>query len=86
VIRFEGVIRILLLLSTDDILATPFVLIGTIEQMAEQILGNRERYGLHRPRPLRRHVRSDHRARTHHQRLTTPTFSATDTIASHREP
>ena len=33
------------LMSTDEILATPFVLIGTIKQMAEQILGNRERYG-----------------------------------------
>ncbi|MGH3867474.1 MAG: TIGR03621 family F420-dependent LLM class oxidoreductase [Pseudonocardiaceae bacterium] len=33
------------LMSTDEILATPFVLIGTIEQMAEQILRNRERYG-----------------------------------------
>jgi hypothetical protein len=41
---------------------------------------------LHRPRHLRRHVRPGHRARTHNQRLTTPTFSATDTIASHCEP
>ena len=44
-IRFDGVIRILLLMSTEEILATRFVLIGTIEQMAEQILRNRERYG-----------------------------------------
>ena len=33
------------LMSTDEILATPFALIGTIKQMAEQILRNRERYG-----------------------------------------
>jgi probable F420-dependent oxidoreductase len=33
------------LMSADEILATPFVLVGTIEQMAEQILRNRERYG-----------------------------------------
>jgi probable F420-dependent oxidoreductase len=44
------------LMSTDEILATPFVLIGTIEQMAEQILRNRERYGftyytVHGPAP-----------------------------------
>jgi alkanesulfonate monooxygenase SsuD/methylene tetrahydromethanopterin reductase-like flavin-dependent oxidoreductase (luciferase family) len=33
------------LMSADEILATPFVLIGTIDQIAEQILRNRERYG-----------------------------------------
>jgi alkanesulfonate monooxygenase SsuD/methylene tetrahydromethanopterin reductase-like flavin-dependent oxidoreductase (luciferase family) len=33
------------LMSPDEILVTPFVLIGTIEQMAEQLLRNRERYG-----------------------------------------
>lgn len=33
------------LMPTDEILATPFVLIGTIKQMAEQLLRNRERYG-----------------------------------------
>jgi hypothetical protein len=32
-------------MSTDEILATPFVLIGTIDQIADQILRNRERYG-----------------------------------------
>jgi hypothetical protein len=32
-------------MSADEILATPFVLIGTIDQIAEQILRNRERYG-----------------------------------------
>ncbi len=33
------------LLSADDILETPFVVLGTVEQMAEQVLRNRERYG-----------------------------------------
>jgi hypothetical protein len=32
-------------MSADEILATPFVLIGTIDQIADQILRNRERYG-----------------------------------------
>jgi alkanesulfonate monooxygenase SsuD/methylene tetrahydromethanopterin reductase-like flavin-dependent oxidoreductase (luciferase family) len=32
------------LMTTNEILTTPFVLIGTIEQMAEQLLRNRERY------------------------------------------
>ena len=32
-------------MPAEEILATPFVLIGTVEQMAEQILRNRERYG-----------------------------------------
>ncbi|HYZ38490.1 MAG TPA: LLM class F420-dependent oxidoreductase [Pseudonocardiaceae bacterium] len=32
-------------MSAEQILATPFVFIGTVEQMAEQILRNRERYG-----------------------------------------
>ncbi|HJT03399.1 MAG TPA: TIGR03621 family F420-dependent LLM class oxidoreductase [Pseudonocardiaceae bacterium] len=32
-------------MTAEEILATPFVLIGTIEQMAEQIRRNRERYG-----------------------------------------
>jgi probable F420-dependent oxidoreductase len=33
------------LISTDEILRTPFVFIGTIEQMAQQVLGNQDRYG-----------------------------------------
>ncbi|MGH7743477.1 MAG: TIGR03621 family F420-dependent LLM class oxidoreductase [Candidatus Dormibacteria bacterium] len=33
------------LMSVDEILQTPFVFIGTIEQMAEQVLDNRDRYG-----------------------------------------
>ena len=32
-------------MTPDEILATPFVFIGTVEQMAEQVLRNRERYG-----------------------------------------
>jgi probable F420-dependent oxidoreductase len=32
-------------MSTDELLETPFVLIGTVEQMAEQILRNRDRFG-----------------------------------------
>ena len=32
-------------MSAEEILATPFVLFGTVEQMAEQILRNQERYG-----------------------------------------
>lgn len=32
-------------LPPEEILQTPFVLIGTIEQMAEQVLRNRDRYG-----------------------------------------
>ncbi|WP_433184313.1 LLM class F420-dependent oxidoreductase [Actinoallomurus sp. CA-150999] len=33
-------------LSADEILETPFVLIGTVDEMAERILRYRERYGL----------------------------------------
>ena len=33
------------LISPDEILQTPFVFIGTIEQMAQQVLGNHDRYG-----------------------------------------
>lgn len=33
------------LMTVDELLHTPFVLIGTIEEMAEQVLRNRERYG-----------------------------------------
>lgn len=32
-------------MSEDELLDTPFVLIGTVEEMAEQILRNRERFG-----------------------------------------
>jgi len=32
-------------MSTSEILTTPFVFIGTVEQMAEQVLRNRDRYG-----------------------------------------
>lgn len=32
-------------LGEDEILDTPFLLIGTVEQMAEQVLRNRERFG-----------------------------------------
>lgn len=32
-------------LSADEILETPFVLIGTVDEMAERILRYRERYG-----------------------------------------
>ena len=32
-------------MSAEQVLATPFVFIGTVEQMAEQILRNREPYG-----------------------------------------
>lgn len=32
-------------MSEDELLDTPFVLVGTVEQMAEQILRNRERFG-----------------------------------------
>ena len=32
-------------MSAEEILATPFMFIGTVEQMAEQVLRNRERYG-----------------------------------------
>lgn len=32
-------------MSPEDLLATPFVLIGTVEQMADQVLRSRERYG-----------------------------------------
>jgi probable F420-dependent oxidoreductase len=31
--------------TTEGLLDTPFVLIGTVEQMADQVLRNRERYG-----------------------------------------
>ncbi|MGH3972308.1 MAG: LLM class F420-dependent oxidoreductase [Pseudonocardiaceae bacterium] len=33
------------LMTPDEILQTPFVFIGTIEQMAQQVLHNRDRYG-----------------------------------------
>jgi probable F420-dependent oxidoreductase len=33
------------LIPPDEILRTPFVFIGTIEQMAQQVLGNQDRYG-----------------------------------------
>lgn len=33
------------MMTADELLDTPFVLIGTIEQMAEQILRDRERFG-----------------------------------------
>ncbi|SEC51273.1 probable F420-dependent oxidoreductase, MSMEG_2516 family [Rhodococcus jostii] len=33
------------LMSPDEILATPFVLVGTVDQMAAQLLRTRERYG-----------------------------------------
>ena len=33
------------LISPEEILRTPFVFIGTIEQMAQQVLDNRDRYG-----------------------------------------
>jgi probable F420-dependent oxidoreductase len=33
------------MMTVDGLLDTPFVLIGTVEQMAEQILRNRERFG-----------------------------------------
>lgn len=32
-------------MTADELLETPFMLIGTVEQMAEQILRNRERFG-----------------------------------------
>jgi probable F420-dependent oxidoreductase len=32
-------------MTVDELLDTPFVLIGTVEQMAEQIVRNRERFG-----------------------------------------
>ena len=32
-------------MTAEELLDTPFVLIGTVEQMAEQILRNRERFG-----------------------------------------
>jgi len=32
-------------MSADDLLGTPFMLIGTVEEMAEQVLRNRDRYG-----------------------------------------
>jgi probable F420-dependent oxidoreductase len=32
-------------MTTDEVLATPFLLIGTIEEMAEQVVRNRERFG-----------------------------------------
>lgn len=32
-------------MSAEDLLATPFVLLGTVDEMARQILTNRERYG-----------------------------------------
>jgi probable F420-dependent oxidoreductase len=32
-------------MSVDDLLGSPFMLIGTVEQLVEQILANRERYG-----------------------------------------
>ncbi len=33
------------IMSEEELLETPFVLIGTVEQLAEQIIGNRERFG-----------------------------------------
>ena len=33
------------MMEVDELLDTPFVLIGTVEQMAEQIVRNRERFG-----------------------------------------
>ncbi|MGH3926181.1 MAG: LLM class flavin-dependent oxidoreductase [Pseudonocardiaceae bacterium] len=33
------------LMTPDEILQTPFVFIGTIEQMAQQVVHNRDRYG-----------------------------------------
>jgi probable F420-dependent oxidoreductase len=33
------------MMSADELLDTPFVLVGTVEQMAEQIIRNRERFG-----------------------------------------
>jgi alkanesulfonate monooxygenase SsuD/methylene tetrahydromethanopterin reductase-like flavin-dependent oxidoreductase (luciferase family) len=32
-------------MTVDEALETPYLLIGTAEQMAEQLLANRERYG-----------------------------------------
>jgi hypothetical protein len=32
-------------MTVEEILDTPFLLIGTVEQMAEQILRDRERFG-----------------------------------------
>ncbi len=32
-------------MSAEEILATPFLLVGTVEQMADQVLRNRDRYG-----------------------------------------
>ncbi len=32
-------------MSVDDVLGTPFVLVGTVEEMAEQLRRHRERYG-----------------------------------------
>jgi probable F420-dependent oxidoreductase len=32
-------------MSAEELLGTPFMLIGTVEQMAEQVLRNRDRYG-----------------------------------------
>ncbi|MGP4018913.1 LLM class F420-dependent oxidoreductase [Saccharopolyspora sp. 5N708] len=33
------------MMTVDELLETPFVFIGSVEQMAEQVLRNRERYG-----------------------------------------
>jgi alkanesulfonate monooxygenase SsuD/methylene tetrahydromethanopterin reductase-like flavin-dependent oxidoreductase (luciferase family) len=32
-------------MTAEELLDTPFVLIGTVEEMAEQIVRNRERFG-----------------------------------------
>ena len=32
-------------MTVDDALRTPFLLIGTVEEMAEQLRGTRQRYG-----------------------------------------
>jgi hypothetical protein len=32
-------------MTVDEVLETPFLLIGTIDEMAEQVIRNRERYG-----------------------------------------
>jgi alkanesulfonate monooxygenase SsuD/methylene tetrahydromethanopterin reductase-like flavin-dependent oxidoreductase (luciferase family) len=42
------------LMSPDEFLQTPFVFIGTIEQMAERVLDNRDRYSRDRSHPQRR--------------------------------
>lgn len=34
-----------MMMAAADILESPFLLLGTVEQMAEQVLANRERYG-----------------------------------------